>query len=424
MNITIFIGQIIALIVFIGLAAFFSIAETAFVSLGSYHFKKLRERDTGKAKKLEFWFRYPNRVLTTVLVCTIIVDTLASVTAASIAYRSSGRVNLAIMTAIVTFGLLIFGEIIPKSFAKRYAEQAVLHIIAPIRIITQVFEPLNRFLLAVAEGILSVFRLELGSILPVLTEEDIKAMISAGEEEGLIEEEEREMIHSIFSLGSRSVSEIMISRVNMSAVEAGMPAGEILKKVVREGFSRYPVYEGNFDKIIGIVYLKDIIAHKQDSDREPTAREIMRQAYFVPETKKISELMWELQRMRLQMAIVVDEYGGTAGIVTMEDLVEEIVGEISDEYKEETGDFQRLGDGSVLVRGAMEIEKANEELDLHIEKGSYETLAGFVLSYLGKLPMKGEKFIYERNVFTVHEVKEKTIVWVRIKPLLEERKDE
>jgi CBS domain containing-hemolysin-like protein len=148
----------------------------------------------------------------------------------------------------------------------------------------------------------------------------------------------------------------------------------------------------------------------------------MRKAYFVPETKKINELMKELQTQQIQMAIVVDEYGGTAGIVTMEDLVEEIVGEISDEYKQDTEDYQQLSDGSYLVKGSMEIEKANEYLELDIPKGEFETIAGFIMEYLGKLPRKGEKFIYKGNVFIIHDSHEKTIKWVRIRKIAEEKK--
>ncbi|MCM8815916.1 MAG: hemolysin family protein [Candidatus Omnitrophica bacterium] len=414
--------QIIILVLLVGLAAFFAASETAFVSLGTYHLKKLEGQDP-RRKKLEFWFRYPNRILTSTLVGNTIVESLASIVAASIAYKSSGKISLGIMAFFVMFLILVFGEIIPKNLGKKYAEKFVNYAIIPMKISTLVLEPINRFLLGFAEVLLSLFRVNIDSILPVLTEDDIKAMISAGEEEGLIEEEERQMIHSIFELGDKMVSEVMIPRVNIVAVDTDATIKEILSLVAKEGYSRYPVYRGNLDTIEGIVYLKDIIAKGLERS-DLTAKEIMRKAYFVPETKKINELMRELQLQQIQMAIVVDEYGGTAGLVTMEDLVEEIVGEISDEYKHEAKDYQLLSDGSYLVKGSMEVEKANEQLDLQLPKGEFETIAGFVMEYLGKLPMKGEKFIYKGKIFIIHEAHEKTIRWVRIRKLEQENTNE
>ncbi len=422
MSSIILVIQLLFLFILIALAAFFSASETAFVSLGTYHLKKLGEDDPRK-KMLEFWFKYPNRILTSTLVGNTIVESLASILAASIAYKSSGRISLGLIAFFVMFLILIFGEIIPKNLGKKYSEKFVLHAIIPMKIFTLALEPINRFLLGFAEVFLSFFRVNIDSILPVLTEDDIKAMISAGEEEGLIEEEERQMIHSIFELGDKMVSEVMIPRVNIVAVDVDSKIKEILALVAKEGYSRYPVYRGNFDTIEGVVYLKDIIARGYDRD-DLTAKDIMRKAYFVPETKKINDLMKELQIQQIQMAIVVDEYGGTAGLVTMEDLVEEIVGEISDEYKHEAGDYQLLSDGSYLVKGSMEIEKANEQLDLELPKGEFETVAGFIMEYLGKLPMKGEKFIYDRKVFIIHESHEKTIKWIRIRSLDQEKTDE
>lgn len=420
MNSVLLFFQLILLFILVGLAAFFSASETAFVSLGTYHLRKLEEDDP-RRKRLQFWFKYPHRVLASTLVGNTIVESLASILAASIAYRSSGRIGLGIMTFFVMFLVLVFGEIIPKSLGKKYAEKFVFFAIVPMKIFTLVLEPINRFLLGFAEVFLNLFKISIDSILPVLTEDDIKAMLSAGQEEGLIEEEERQMIHSIFELGDRMVSEVMIPRVNIVAVDVNATMKEILNLVAKEGYSRYPVYRGNFDTIEGIVYLKDIIARGLDRN-DLVAKDIMRKAYFVPETKKINELMKELQTQQIQMAIVVDEYGGTAGIVTMEDLVEEIVGEISDEYKQDTGDYQQLSDGSYLVKGSMEIEKANEYLELDIPKGEFETIAGFIMEYLGKLPRKGEKFIYKGNVFIIHDSHEKTIKWVRIRKIAEEKK--
>jgi CBS domain containing-hemolysin-like protein len=416
MNEFVFIEEIILLFVFICFSAFFSASETAFISLGQHHFNKLKEQNKNK-KILDFWFKYPNRVLTTTLIGNTIAENFAAITAASIAYKSTGRISLAVMVGIVMFLLLLFGEIIPKTLAKRYSQKMVIFVARPLKYICLVFEPINRLFLGIAEVLLSLFNIEMGSIIPVLTEEDLKSMISAGEKEGLIELKEKEMIHSIFKLGDKMVREVMIPRVNISAIEIDTPTEEIINTIVKTGFSRYPVYKRHFDKIIGIIYIKDILA-KHNSEKQLTAGDIMRQAYFVPETKKIDELLKELQKQKLQMAIIVDEYGGTAGIVTMEDLIEEIVGEISDEYKIETGYYHQLDDGSFIIKGSTECEKVNEVLGLKLPEGEFETLAGFVLAYMGKVPQKGEKFIYKKNTFTIYEADSKTVLWVRIKPLI------
>ena len=283
MNEFIFIFQIILLIIFICLSAFFSASETAFISLGQHHFSKLKENTKNK-KTLDFWFRYPNRILTTTLIGNTIAENFAAITAASIAYRSTGRISLALMVGIVMFLLLLFGEIIPKTLAKKYAQKIVILVARPLKYTSLVFEPINRLFLGIAEVFLSIFNIEMGSIIPVLTEEDLKSMISAGEKEGLIESNEKEMIHSIFKLGDKMVREVMIPRVNISAIGIDTSIEEIIDTVVKTGFSRYPVYKGHFDTIAGIIYIKDIIA-KFNSEKHITAGDIMRPAYFVPETK-------------------------------------------------------------------------------------------------------------------------------------------
>jgi len=411
--------RVVVVLLLLCCSAWCSACETAFVSLGTYRLRKLRDKHP-RASQLEFWVLYPDKVLTTLFVCNIILNSLVVVLSASIAYRSSGRVSMVFMTGLAILFVLIAGEIIPKTVAKRFAERIVMNTMGTVKILSIFFEPLNRFLTGIAELFLMPFKIKVGSLIPVLTEEDLRAMISAGEEEGLIEEEEREMIHSIFELGDKMVKEIMVPRVNMVAVEAGTPAQALFSLLVKEGFSRYPVYRESIDTIAGVVYMKDVIARQQGKEESFLVEEVMRPAYFVPETKRVNDLLRELQQQHLQMALVADEYGGTAGLVTMEDLIEEIVGEISDEYLIESGDYQRFSDSSIVVKGSMEIEKANEELGLELPDGDYETVAGFALDFLGKFPKTGERFIYGHKIFIIQEADDTVILSIRIKAVSEE----
>ncbi len=411
------IGYLILLLILLFFSAFFSASETAFISLSSFHLKKLLEKDK-RARKLKFWFDNPNKVLITTLVGNNIVNISASVLAASFSYKFFHKLNVSIVTGIMTFLILIFAEIIPKTIAKRFSEKIAMAVILPVKFFTFLLAPITSLFILLSNGFTRIFGLKVESILPVLSEEDIKAMISAGEEEGIIEEEEREMIHSIFELGDRMVKEIMTPRVNIVAVEENISLKEIRRIIVKEGYSRLPVFKENIDKITGVVYIKDLLAKEERNSSDMgklKARDIMRPPYFIPETKKVQDLIRELQREKIQMAIVVDEYGGTSGLVTMEDLLEEIVGEISDEYKKESEEIRTLSDGTYLVKGSLEIEKANDKLNLNIPEGKVETVAGFVLDFMGKFPKRGEKFIYGDYEFIIQESDTKKIQWVRLR---------
>ncbi|HNS32949.1 MAG TPA: hemolysin family protein [bacterium] len=415
--------QLLFIVILIFFSAFFSASETAFISFGKHHFQKLLEKDEVKAKKLRFWFNNPQKVLVTALVGNNIVNILAAVLMATFSLKYWPGMNPLIITLILTFVILVFGEIIPKSLAKKHSENIAYYIAPVVQFFCFVFSPVIKLLLAFSGGLASLFGLKIESLFPVLTEEDVKAMIVAGEEEGVIEEEEKNMIDSIFSLGETFVREVMTPRVNMVAVRHDKPVREIFATIAKEGYSRMPVYRDNLDKITGIIYVKDIIAHgfnNPDVQEESKAEDFMREAYFIPETKKVGDLMKELQGKKMQMAIVVDEYGGTAGLITMEDLVEEIVGEISDEYAKEIKELTHLADGSFLVYGGMEIEKANEKMELDIPEGEFETIAGFVLDHFGKFPVKGEGFDFGSHEFIVHEADHKKVRLIRIKKIEKE----
>jgi CBS domain containing-hemolysin-like protein len=412
------LSSFLLLLFLILLSAFFSSAETSFISLGKYHYRKLLEIDKKKGKKLSFWFENPEKILITTLVGNNFVNIMASVMAASISYNYFHKIVPSLIAGIMAFVILIFGEIIPKSIAKKHSEKVALLSAYPLKIFSIIFYPFVKLLLFISNLFLMIFGEKIETIIPVLTEEDVKAMITAGEEEGVIEKEEKEMIHSIFELGDKMVKEIMTPRVNIIATEENTPIEEIVKIISSHGYSRIPVYRENIDKIIGIVYIKDIISKQtKENWQNLKAKDIMRNVYFVPETKRIIELLRELQMLKLQMAIVIDEYGGTAGLVTMEDLIEEIVGEISDEFKKDEKEYIKIMDGKYLLKGNMEIEKVEELIGMEIPDIDVETIAGFVLSHFGRIPNKGEEFIYNSFKITVQDVGDKIIKWVKIEKI-------
>jgi len=414
------------LLFLIFLSAFFSASETAFISLGKYHYQKLLEKDKKRGEKLSFWFENPEKILVTTLIGNNFVNILASVFAATISYNYLHKIIPSVIAGIMTFVILVFGEIIPKSIAKKHSERIALLTAYPLKSFSIIFTPFVKFLLFISNMFLMIFREKIETIIPVLTEEDVKAMITAGEEEGVIEEEEKEMIHSIFEFGDKMVKEIMKARVNIVAVEENTPLTEIIKMIGTYGYSRLPVYKNNIDKILGLVYIKDIISKQTEENWESLkAKDIMRNVYFVPETKKVIELLRELQMLKIQMAIVIDEYGGTAGLVTMEDLIEEIVGEISDEFKKDEREFIKVNEGRYLVKGSMEIEKVEELIGLKApEEIDVETIAGFVLSYFGKIPKKGEEFEYKDFKIVVQDASDKVINWVKIEKLEKNKGEE
>ena len=406
------------------LSAFFSASETAFISFGKHHFQKIQKRDVKKASRLAFWFENPNKILVTALVGNNIVNISASVMAATLSYGYFHRIPTALITGIMTFIILVFGEIIPKSIAKKHSENVAYIFALPMRFFCVILAPVVKSLVFIARVIVGIFGVKMESIIPVLTEEDLKAMIIASEEEGIIEEEERDMIDSIFELGDKMVKEIMTVRMNIISVKEETFLEDVVKVMITEGYSRIPAYRNSIDRITGIVYIKDILAQGINALANPgtvKTKDFMREPCFVPESKKVGDLIRELQEKKKQMAIVVDEYGGTAGLVTMEDLVEEIVGEISDEYKKEIKELHVLPDGDFLVSGSMEIEKVNEEIGLKIPEGEFETIAGFVLDRFGKFPLKGESFFYNRHQFAVQESNNKKVQLIKITKFKEER---
>ncbi|MGB9607997.1 MAG: hemolysin family protein [bacterium] len=315
---------------------------------------------------------------------------------------------------IMTLLLVIFGELVPKNLALRKAEAFSLFSARFIKFLYLSAYPIFRPLAIVSGWIARLLGGEKEERMSSITEEEIQILLEEGSKEGNIEEEEKEMIASIFDFTDTTAREIMVPRIDVVGVDAEDSVEKVLEVVSKSGFSRLPVYRDNMDNIIGIVHAKDAIRRYREGKRTTPAKRIARPAYFVPESKKIDELLKEMQRNRTQMAIVVDEYGGTAGIVTLEDILEEIVGEIKDEYDRERELIERLDEKTAIVDGRVLIEDVNEELGLSLSDEEADTIGGLVYALLGKVPEEGESVELDSVRLTVEKTDGKRITRVRI----------
>lgn len=399
--------EIASLFLLLMLSAFFSSAETAFTAVSRSKVRKLVEEKKAGAKELEKLVEDPHRFLATVLLGNNIVNVMATALATRLFLVWFGDWAIAISTGAMTFLILVFGEITPKTLAIRHAERIALLFSRFFFLIEKVLFPLSKVVVFFSQIIVRVAGEKSIKSEPFLTEGEIKALIELGGEEGLIEEEERALIHQIFEFGDTVVREIMVPRLDMVSLESKTRIEEALKLALKKGYSRLPVFEGSLDNIRGLVYLKDIVSALSKGEKEKKVGELVRPAYFVPETKKIIELLREMQRNKVHMAIIVDEYGGIAGLVTIEDILEEIVGEIFDEYDVQEALFQPLKKGKVLIDTRISFDEAKELLNLKTseeEEEEFDTFGGFLYSLFGRIPRKGEKIEYDNWRFKVLKV--------------------
>ncbi len=405
----------------LGLSALFSGAETAFFSLPASVIERFKHGASRSEQRVAQLLQHPRQLLITIVIGNTIVNiTTASVAAILTTQIGHGlgwneHVVLIVDVLVVTFVLLIVSEILPKIVAVRSAEKFSKRISSFIQFFYFLFYPLT-YLLAQFTHLLQN-RLGLQEDKIQITEEELLALAEVGEEYGTLEEEEREIIHSIFEFGETTVKEIMVPRTDMVCVEVSTPYTELLKIVRGKLHSRIPIYKERIDNIIGILYIKDLLPYlySKKKDKKLDLTKLIRSPYFVPEQKKISELLKEFQKNRIHMALVVDEYGGIAGLVTLEDIIEEIVGEIQDEYDRETPLITQIDENTFVVDGRIQLEELNEELHLNLpEEGGIETISGFIFNLMGSVPQEKESVRYNGYLFTVEKVVKNRIKKVRI----------
>jgi putative hemolysin len=378
------------------LAAFFSGSETAFISLERFRVQHLVETKVRGAKRVAKMIERPERFLSTVLLGNNLVNTAAAALATALAINIWGETGVLIATVGVTIVLLIFADTIPKTLANRHAEKLSLLLVRPIEIISWVFTPFVAILSWISFGLT---RLVGGTPVPrsLVSEEEIRTMITVGHKEGTVEETEAEMLHNVFEFGDRPVGEVIVPRPEVVSVEKGTTLADFLAIYAQSPMSRFPVYQENMDNVVGILSIKDVLmaTAKDTVSGEGTIDNLIRPAYFTPETKRISELFTEMRDKNYRMCVVVDEYGGTAGVVSLSRLMEEIVGPVGDELAMAEKEYEVVNEHTFQIDGGMRIEEANEELGLSLPEGDYETVAGFVLSLLGRIPRQGQQLRYK-----------------------------
>lgn len=412
--------EVLVLVVTIMLAATAAAAETALTALTPGVVRALEEGG-GVGKAIAYLKKNPNRFLSTILIVNSTSLIVAS-SAATLLFTSiwPGAVGELAATAGITVVVLIFSEITPKNLAVRQPQLVSTILARPVRWLSVLLSPIIRLLSVVVSLFMRVLGQGSGSeMIPTVTSEELMSTITLAEQSGTITEEETERIEGIVSLDTITAGEVMKPRVDMVAVPASMTLMEALDVVLLEGHSRIPVYEDTIDQIVGILYDKDLLKYIRENQLEVSLPEIAREAIFVPESKRADDLLREFQRKKVHMAIVVDEYGGTAGLVTIEDLLEEIVGEIQDEYDVEGPLFERVDENTWVFDAMLRIEEVNEEMgiDLAADNG-VETLGGYVFERLGEVPEVDDEIREDGLTLTVVEVEGKRIKQVRIHRLV------
>ncbi len=388
---------LVLFIVCLVLSAFFSASETAFTALQRVKVEHMTSTDVPGAKRVARMIKRPERLLSTILTGNNLVNTAAAALATVLAVAIWGEWGLLIATIGVSIILLIFCESTPKIIAVHNAEHLSIRLARFVETAYRLFTPAVLALSAIASRL---SRLAGGEPVArsLVSEEEIRTMISVGHKEGTVEEAEADMLHNVFDFGDRPVREVAIPRTEVVWVEKGIKLADFFKIYAESPLSRFPVFEESLDNVIGILSVKDVLMAlaKDNIDHEATIDELIRPAYFTPETKRIGELFAEMQDKNYRMAVVVDEYGGTEGIVSLSRLVEEIIGPVGDEFGEAERDFEAINEYTFHVDGSMRIEEANEEMELELPEGDdYETVAGFILSRLGHIPKQGKQLRYK-----------------------------
>jgi putative hemolysin len=379
------------------LSAFFSSSETAFISLQRFRLEHLVETKVRGAKRVARMIQRPEKFLSTVLLGNNFVNTAAAALATILAVSVWGEEWGVLIAAIgVTIILLIFCETTPKTIATQHAERLSLVFVRLIEMIAWLFTPFVVVLSWIASGFTKMVG---GTPTPrsLVSAEEIRTMISVGHKEGTVEESEAEMLHKVFDFGDRPVREVMIPRPEVISIEKGSKLADFLALYAESPLSRFPVYKENMDNVVGILSVKDVLMAqaKGTTDNESVIDDLIRLAYFTPETKPINELFAEMRDKNYRMAVVVDEYGGTAGIVSLSRLVEEIVGPVGDELAAAEKEYEVINEYTFQIDGGMRIEEVNEEMGVELPEGDYETVAGFVLHLLGHIPKPGEQLRYK-----------------------------
>ncbi len=388
--------QIIVLIILLFGSAFFSSAETSLTTVNKIKMRSLAEEGNKKAKMVIKITDDSSRMLSAILIGNNIVNLSASALTTTIAYNLGGSA-VAVATGIITVLILIFGEITPKTIATINADKISLSYAYPIHFIMVVLTPVSIVVNALSRVILFLLRVDPNAKLNTMTENELRTIVDVSHEDGVIEEEEKEMIYNVFDLGDAKAKDVMVPRVNVTFADVESSYGELLNIFREDKFTRLPVFEETTDNVIGTINMKDLLLY--ENTKEFHIRDILREAYFTHEHKSISELLVEMRQAALNIAIVLDEYGETAGLITLEDILEEIVGEIHDEYDENEEEFfKQINEYEFVVEGSMNLDDINDRVELNLESEDYDSLGGYIIEQLDRLPDEKDEIVIENGV--------------------------
>ena len=405
--------QIISLVILLGFSAFFSSSETGLMTLSKIRLRHMVESEIKGAERVNKLLKNPSKLLGGILVGNNIANIGASALATSLAIKYWGDSGVGIATAVMTILVLIFGEITPKSLAAQNSEKIALKVARPISIITFILNPIIVVLIYITNAFIKILGGEPNKQKPFITEEELKTMVSVSHEEGVLEGEEKQMIYNVFEFGDSQAKDVMTPRTDMIVANIDSTYEELIKIFKQEQFSRIPIYQETIDNIIGVLYLKDLIFFENEIE-EFTIEKHMRIPYFTYEFKSTVDLFADMRLKRVPIAILLDEYGGTAGLVTIEDLVEEIVGDIDDEYDDDTDQIEVIKEDEFIVAGNTRINMVNEMIGLNIESEDFDTIGGFVTGIHGRLPKTGETINYNDTKFIIQNTSKNRIVKLKI----------
>lgn len=407
--------QIILLVILVILSGFFSSAETAFTAANRLKLRHMAEEGSKSAKRALRLIENPSKLISALLIGNNIVNIFASSLATLVAIDLYGISATGIATSILTIVIIIFGEITPKSFATQHAEKVSMMFSKPVGILMTLLTPFVIIFYSISSWIIRLFGGDISQSHPLVTEEELKTMVDVGSEEGVFEQEEKEMLHNIFDFGDLQVRDIMVQRVDITALDVDATYEEVLEIVKDEQFSRFPVYREDIDDIIGILNVKDLLFLTEVEKRGFKLEDYIREPYFAYEFKRITDLFKELKKTRTHISIILDEYGGTVGIVTIEDLLEEIVGEIDDEYDDDKEtDIETIRKNEYMVSGSYRLDELNDLIGTDIESEEFDSIGGYLIGILGTFPASGEVIETDGIRFVVDEVDKNRIKKIRM----------
>ena len=418
-------GQIILLAVLIAVNAYFAAAEMAIVSVNKNRIRTIAQEGNRKAEAMLKLIDDPNKFLSAIQVVITLAGFLTSAEAAvsfsddmGVFLESFGipygqEISVVIVTLILSFFTLVFGELFPKRLAMLHADAIAMGVVKPILFISAVFKPFVWLLSITVTIMLKICRQRTDVTYVEYSEDDIVSMLEAGQESGELKEEGKKMITGVFAFDDMLAYEVMTPRTDVFSIDINAPTEEYIDELMELRYSRIPVYEDDSDNIIGILYIKDyLIKAREDGFDNVDFRSILRKPYFVPETKKIDSLFFELQTTKQHIAILIDEYGGFSGIVTMEDIIEEVMGDIDDEYDKEEPEIQKIDDMTYVMDGRMDLDDIDEEIGINLESDNSETIGGFIIDILGEIPDEndvGKEIDFENYRFRIDSIRERRI---------------